>query len=961
MKKLNTLLVLTGLLLFSQKDGIAQFTVSGTVSDASGVPLIGVNILVTGTTAGTVTDIDGTYSLKVPSDEGTIVFSYTGFREKEVDVTKDMTSLNVTLEEDVSNLSEVVVTGLASSIKRSNLANAVATLSAEEITGVTSQQTLDGALYGKIPGINITQTTGAPGGGFATRLRGVTSLSGNNQPLIILDGVYISNAEIPSGSRFASGANSGTEEGSANRLADINPDDIERVEVLKGASAAAIYGTRANGGVIIITTKKGKSGRTKVSLDQDFGMNRIIRFVGRREYTAAEVEDAFGTAEADLFRAAQSAGRITDYEEEIYGETGFITDTRLSISGGNDKTSFFFGGSVRDEDGIIKNTGYQRNSIRLNLTHKISDDIEFSTYTNYVNSEASRAFTGNENEGGLSFGYNLAFTRDWNWLFPDENGVYPNNPTASGNPIFVRDQTRNLDGVDRFIQGVSGTWRILTTDNSSLRLTATGGIDFLSNETFVYVPETHQAQVGTTNGFVAQGNNRIFNRNLQVLGVFDKYTDNGLSFSTQAGVSWLNFDTDFVLNQTTQLIPTQQNLTQGGAQQTTQTLSEVEEFGFIVQEEINYQDKIIGTIGVRFDKSTLNGDENKYYAFPKASLALNLANFDFWTTDAFDQFKIRAAYGETGNSASFGNLFTPLGVNNIDGNGGLAITGFQGRSDLEPETSSEIEVGLDFTTLQGKLGAEISYYRRNVENLLYRNSTPTSSGFSSEIRNDLDLRNQGLEVALNLVPIDMEQFDWTTTLTYWFNRSEVTRLGVPPFVPPGVAFGLGLGTFFVEEGEPITQLKGRDDEGNPTTIGDIEPDFQLAWFNEFRFLKNFDANFLLHWRQGSDILNLSRLLTDIGGVTPEEYADLEGFVEDGTYVRLRELGIYYNIPAESFSNGILQGIRLGVSGRNLFTITDYSSYDPETSTKGSTGLSQQIEVTPFPTSKQFYFHIKLDF
>ena len=174
--------------------------------------------------------------------------------------------MDLVLAEDIANLDEVVVTGLASSIKRSNLANAVSTISSEEITGVTTQQTVDGALYGKLTGVNIVQSNGAPGGGIAMRLRGISSLSGNNQPLFIIDGVYLSNAEIPSGARFASGANSGTEEGASNRIADINPNDIASIEVLKGASAAAIYGTRANAGVVIITTKKGTSGKTDITL-----------------------------------------------------------------------------------------------------------------------------------------------------------------------------------------------------------------------------------------------------------------------------------------------------------------------------------------------------------------------------------------------------------------------------------------------------------------------------------------------------------------------------------------------------------------------------------------------------------------------------------------------------------------------------------------------------------------------
>ncbi|MCB0549179.1 MAG: hypothetical protein KDD19_16495, partial [Phaeodactylibacter sp.] len=223
--------------------------------------------------------------------------------------------------------------------------------------------------------------------------------------------------------------------------------------------------------------------------------------------------------------------------------------------------------------------------------------------------------------------------------------------------------------------------------------------------------------------------------------------------------------------------------------------------------------------------------------------------------------------------------------------------------------------------------------------------------------NDFDLQNRGLEVSLGINPVSSQNLNWNSTVNFWFNRSEVTRLGVPPFVPAGVAFGLGLGSFYVEQGQPITQLKGNGPEG-PITTGDVEPDFQLGWFNEFKIGKNIDFNFLTHWKQGGDVLNLSRLLTDIGGVTPKEYENLEGFIEDASYFRIREVGLYYTVP--KFSN-TLQRLRLGVSGRNILTLTDYSSYDPETSTKGGTGLSTGIEVTPFPSSRQFYFHIGLQF
>ena len=305
---------------------------------------------------------------------------------------------------------------------------------------------------------------------------------------------------------------------------------------------------------------------------------------------------------------------------------------------------------------LLKDTGYDRRSIRANINHKISPKIDISFNTSYVNSNSSRSFTGNENEGGLSYGYNLAFTRDWVDLFPNEDGEYPLNPNASGNPIFVRDQASNTEKTNRIIQGAKLNWKIWQTDEQVLRFNVNGGMDFFLHETNVYVPENHQGQIGKDNGFIGVGKNRFFNYNYQTFLSHDYYTPGNLSFNTQVGISYLNFQRDLVYAQTTQLIPLQTTLSQGGTQETDQAIEEEEEFGIIAQEQINWDDKIIGTVGIRFDKSSLNGDQNKYYAFPRASLAANIANFDFWTSEVIDQFKVRVAYGETGSSATFGSL-----------------------------------------------------------------------------------------------------------------------------------------------------------------------------------------------------------------------------------------------------------------------------------------------------------------
>ncbi|GGD48492.1 SusC/RagA family TonB-linked outer membrane protein [Muriicola marianensis] len=953
--------------------GFSQGTVSGNITDSSyGGPLAGVNVVVKGTSRGAVSDFDGNYSINVDSFPATLVFSSLGYETRELTV-EGPTTLNVAMAESATGLDEVIVTGLGTSIKRSNLANAVATVSNDELVGTTAQSTLDGALYGKLTGVNITSSSGAPGGGFALRLRGISSINGNNQPLYIVDGVYVNNSEIPSGLRFASGANRGNEENSANRIADLDPNDIQNIEVLKGASAAAIYGTRANAGVVIITTKRGSQGKTEVKFSQDTGFNTIIKKLGLRPWTAQSVEDTFGAAEVTLYNQAIAAGGLFDYEDIIYGETGLITDTRISASGGDEKTKFYVGASYRDEEGIIKNTGFDRFSLRANIDHKISNTFNFSASSNYVRSSSSRSFTGNENEGGLSYGYTLAFTRPWINLFPDETGAYPDNPNYSGNPIFVRDLARNEDKNNRFIQGIKLEANVLNTGDDAVKLIFNGGADFLANETFVYVPETHQAQRGNQNGFIGVGKNNFTNFNYQGIAVWNHNAMGGdLGLTSQAGISYLEQQADLIFNQSTQLIPNQTNLSQGSAQAITQNTSVVKEFGYFAQVEGNYMDQLIGTVGYRLDKSTLNGDPNKYYGFPKASLAVNLHNFDFWSEGALQRLKLRAAYGETGSSAAFGSAFTGLNQVSIGGVGGSSISALKGDPNVEPETSSEFEVGFD-AGLFNKVNLEVTYYNRNVSDLLLSRVLPTSSGFGSETTNLADLKNYGVEVGITVNPVQEDNFFWSSNINWWFNRSEITRLDVPPFPQPGAGFGLGLGTFYIEEGKPVTQLAGNVN-GVPTQIGNVEPDFQMGFFNNFTIMKQFDVSFLLQWKKGGNNINLSKLLTDLGGTTPDldtpeaqERTSLgfvaERFVEPAGYLRLREAAIYYRLPSSAleFFGDTVTGIKLGVSGRNIFTITDYTSYDPETSTNGGAGLSSGIEVTPFPSTKQFYFHLNVNF
>tara|TARA_B110000091_G_scaffold206084_1_gene242456 strand:+ start:2 stop:2689 length:2688 start_codon:yes stop_codon:yes gene_type:complete len=888
-------------------------------------------------------------------------------------------------------LDEIIISGFASSVKRSNAANAVASLSSEDLAGVTPPQTLDGALAGKFTGALVTSNSGSPGGGMSVKLRGVTSINGNSQPLYIIDGIYIDNSSIASGglnavSRASGGGSSSSQDNATNRIADINPDDIANIEILKGASASSIYGSRGAAGVIIITTKKGKSGETKLNFSQSIGFNEIINLQGQRNWTEALAESEFG--EGALYRAAEDAGTLRDYESEIFGEKGFITNTTVSMSGGSDKTTFYGGLTRNQEDGIVKRTGYDKTSLRINLDHRFSDDVKLSLVSNYINSSADRGFFNNDNSG-TTIGVALTATRPWDNLMPDANGNYPDHPNNSSNPLQTRDLMTNNETTKRFITGGTLDINLYRGDNSDLKFVAKAGADHYTLSSTVIFPKELQfmrPDQGGVNGVSAVSTATNTNANYSAFLVHNYRSDNDIDFSTQAGITNEQFSQQVVRVVASDLIASETNVDQAANQTVSQFRLEQEDFGFYVQESFNYQDKLIATLGIRGDKSTNNGDINKFFYYPKASIAANLHSFNFWGEDKLvNRFKPRLAYGEAGTFAAFGSLFTVYGSTSIDGNVGIVVPGIRGNAAISPERQSELEFGFDAGFLNDRFSLEVTYYKKQVEDLLLNATYEPSSGFSQEFLNAGTLENKGLEIGMNIVAVDTEDFQWNSSISYFKNQSEITQLNVPTFNLGG--FGNSLGQFQIEEGKSVTQIVGTTGPGTPVSVlGDAEPDFQMNFSNKMVY-KDFTLSFLWHWKKGGDNINLTKLLSDFGGtsndydglnVDPEglirngDYRITKGlfsqnatpFVEDASYLRLREIGLYYALPQENLDKwfkGNVSNVKVGLSGNNLINIFDYNSYDPEVSNFGGNGLSTGVEVTPFPSSKRYMFHLSAQF
>ena len=981
-KNIHYLLVILSIALLPGWLHAQEKAISGKVTDADGTPLQSVTVSAKQSNLAVYTDADGKFKLSIPANSDVII-SAAGFKTQTIKAADVQSDLQIKLSEDVARLDEVVVTGLATNVKRRNLANAVATISGKQLDGIAPAQTFDAAINGKIPGAYINASTGAPGGGVSVKLRGVTSIFGNTQPLYVVDGVFMDNSATSGGlnavTSASSGGNSSSQDNPSNRIADLRAEDIANIEILKGASAAAIYGSKAAAGVIIITTKRGKGGKTNISVSQDIGFVKVRKLLGTRPLTEDIVQGPGQQYGWDIseYKAAAAAGKIYNYEKEMYGETGLTRNTVLSMNGGNDKTSFYFSAGTKKEDGIIKRTGYSNNSIRLNIDHKITDNIKIGISTNYINSSSDRGLSGNDN-AGVTFGIALSSTPSFTELHPDANGNYPRNKYASSNPIETRDKMINNESVNRFVTGINLEAILFKGNTSVTKFIGRGGFDFYNLQTNALFPGTLQFQQ-VNKGTSIQGFTKNLNTNY-ILSLVNTFTPSDrFSLTSSIGTTQETGDFNNLLNVATQVISGQSNVDQAGALTATQFRTKNKDNGFFIQEEATINDAVTLTGGVRFDRSSNNGDVSKFYAFPKAGVSINLTRLGIGES-IFDNLKIRAAYGQAGNFPAYGSKFTSLSVSNIEGLPGSVVSTQRGEPNIKPERQTELEAGIDFSILKGRLGMELTFYNKKVFDFLLLDRVSASSGFSTKWVNAGDLRNQGVEIGLNAIPVASKNIKWNTSVNFWFNRSKVTRLTTAP-VQLGSLAGVLLGTFQIEEGKSATQIIGLTDDvvnGPPIKVwGDQEPDFQMNSFNEITFKNRLSFRMLVHWKNGGENVVFTNLQSDFGGTSPDWDADANGnHVPDGldrimkigasavnsikssTYLRFREIGLYYTFNKLPVS--FMKSIQIGASLNNYITITKYPSYDPEVSNFGA-GFSSGLDVLPYPASKRAAFHLTLNF
>jgi TonB-linked SusC/RagA family outer membrane protein len=946
--------------------------VTGTVTNSqTGQGISEATIAVQGTRIVVQAGPDGRFSLNAPDNTLTLVVRAIGFRSSTDTIPPGVSTADVALEPDIFKLEEVVVTGQSTGIEKQNLPNAVATVSGSELTRAPTG-TLESALQGKIPGALIQANSGAPGGGIQVNLRGVSTINAGTDPLFVVDGVVISNEAIPNGAdavtQAQAGGNPRNQDNPTNRIADLNPEDIERIEVLKGGSAAAIYGSKATNGVVIITTKKGQVGKPQFSLTQRFGTFSRSNELGRRTFgSLAEALTVY--TDTALVTSLFQPGRTFDIEDQVYGRNALSYESSASVSGGTEQTRYYVSGLVKNDEGIAINTDYKKQSLRANIDQELADWVQLSVNTNVIHSRSNRGLSNNDNAGTSPY-LVFPFTPNFVDLSPTGEAItdYPANPFERSNPIQTFSFLKNDEDTWRALGTLTARMSLVANARHSLNVITIGGVDYFNQENdFVSPPELEYEPNDGQPGTVVLGKSSNLNLNLAVNSNYT-YTPESGSFqsTTSVGVQYEDRELDAtrILGRT--LLSGQQNPDQAASLSVLQDNRPVRDLGIYGQEEILLLDrKLLLTGGIRADRSSSNGNTSKFFFYPKAAASYRIIK----PFGGLDEIKLRGAFGQTGNQPLFGAKFSPDTTGTIGGLFGVLPGNRAGDPFIKPERQTELEAGFDAQLAGGRAEINFSVYQRNITDLLLEQTLPPSSGQEFRIfSSDSKLRNRGIEAALTISPIQSRDVNWLFRTTFFKNKAVITRLSVPTFQTGG--FALSLGTYQIEEDSSSTQIFGTEGK-----VGDATPDFQMSFSSDLDY-KRLTFGFLWDWKQGGDIINLTEFLYDAGQnsidyvgpgqarQTAFNSGQTQVYVQDGSYLKLREVTLAYNLP-ESFTRGLfgssIRQARISLSGRNLLRFTGYRGLDPEVSNFGNQAIVRNIDVAPFPPNRSFFFSIDLGF
>jgi len=961
-------------------------TIAGVVTRANGGrPIQAVTVTVTGSQQLAQSDDSGRYAILAPDGDVRLSFRAIGFSRKDVLVPATQTNMDVALTEDVFELEAVVVTGQATTLERRNATTATSYVSGEDVTKV-SAPTIESSLAGRVAGVNLQSNSGAPGGGIQMQIRGNNTILGAYDPLYVIDGVIYSNVRIAGGrGQIDDAAFAVAEDDPVNRVADINPTDVASISILKGAAASSIYGSKASNGVVVITTNRGQLGKPQVTLTSRIGSFSLANRLQSRRFTSvaeAKARYTSATAQAAIDSIAAAHGGQLPYND-LYDQvwhTGSPSYELIGdVKGGSGTTRYYVSGTWRKDQGIEDNTGFGRQGLRVNVDQGLGPKVDVHVSSVFNRAFHARGWDNNCNNYACA-GYFLAYEPSFVDLRPRADGTFhtpiPGLEQAA-NPIQTSTFAENHTETNRFTGAVTVDFAAFSSENSSLKFVGAIGADIFQqqdnlwspNDLFYEQPQTLPGEAIQNNGVGRNINwnlNSIFQRQF---GLANTTTSAGLQFEErQLGTSRIR---------TQNLVPGQQNVNQGTNTTVQENFTKERTLALYLNEQaLLSRDRIILAAGVRAERSSVNGDVNKYFIFPRFSGAYRFQGL----IGGGSELKLRASYGETGNQPLFGQKFTLLNTPQLGGQNGFTLSPNSGSPSIEPERLKEWDGGVDVSFLNGRATFEATYYDRHTTNLLLQRVPAPSSGFATQIFNGGEIQNRGYEVVAGYAPIQRSDLSLLLRSTFTSNRSMVVDLPVPAFRPPLSGFG-GLGVTFIQEGQSLTQIKAfaYDATGTPTAtivkVGDSNPDYRIGFTSDLTW-KSFSFGTVCDYQHGGDIINLTSFLYVDSQLSPDfgtpaytkklnAYNDgvMTPFIEDASFLKLREVSLGWLVPRRLTSAvGLgVRDVRLGVSARNLKTWTNYSGLDPEVANLGDAAIRNNLDVTPYPPSRSFFFTLAVGF
>ncbi|RAJ08002.1 TonB-linked SusC/RagA family outer membrane protein [Arenibacter echinorum] len=955
-----------------------QFQVSGTIRDNDGTPLPGANILEKGTTNGTQADFDGNFSISVENENAVLVVSYVGFANKEVPL-NGQTNISVGLVESAAGLDEVVVIGYGS-MRKSDLTGSIVSISSDQIT--QGQPTSSArAIQGKAAGVRVTQKSGRPGDEVIIRIRGGNSLSGGNDPLYVVDGLPV--------------------EGLG---ADFNPEDISSMEILKDASATAIYGSRGSNGVVLITTRRGKEGKGTINYHGYYGVQSLrkkIDLLDKTDYVAMQNEIAVKEGGTVLSPSEIAALPNNDWQDLAY-RNALWQSHQLTASGGNENAKFYSSVNYMNQEGILKGSDYNRIGLRLNGDLKLSEKLSVQANIGFNRSIDNTSNFAADGWGAIPF---QAIVMAPTTPIFDESGNYTKftgTPWGGTNPVGYSQLSKSATSKYRVVSNIAVDYKII----DGLMLKVTAGVD-VNNASYDQYNSMKLSGSGPSGGQAWKNKSNFYRLvNENILNYTKSFNDDN-RLSAMAGFSYQEEVTDFMNSGRYSGFVSdvfENNNMQSAINTVPLSTGYLDSklLSYLGRLNYTFKDRYLFTATGRYDGSSKFGINNKYAFFPSAAFAWRVSEESFMDNVTWvNSLKLRTSIGQVGNQAispyqTLDRLTTNTAVFGSGESVGFVASGFSNEN-LKWETTTQTDVGIDLSFLDSRFNFVLDYYHKKTTDLLYNATLPPSSGYSSSTRNVGEIENKGLEFDLSYKNLE-GAVKWNSSINMSFNRSKVVDLGkdnngnvieridspiaggnwFPLFKDnaPFQLFGYELDGIYQTDAEAAVLEPGKkagdyrivdiNDDGiingqDQKLLTHLEPKLVFGMNNEIRY-KNFELSFLIVGSYGNDIVNeFNKYYTALGGkwnVTQESwdnrwtgpgstgtYATASSsatdnitfgspsslWVEDGSYLRLKDIKLAYNIPKSISEKINLANITVYVSGSNLLTITKYPHYDPEAS------------------------------